>query len=222
MNSCPLCHCTESSLFHTDLHPGPLPEQLREYLHCSQCSLIFVPSKFHLNSQQEKALYDLHQNDPFDLGYRKFLSRLSDPLLAQLEPNSKGLEFGCGPGPALAKMLEQAGHNISLYDLYYFPDSQLVDPLQQQYRFITATEVIEHLAQPEQVVKQLWSLLEAGGQLALMTKLATDQQAFSRWHYILDPTHICFYSRETFEWLAKKLGAGLEIIGNDVVILRKP
>ena len=36
--------------------------------------------------QEEKAQYDLHENDPYDLGYRKFLSRLTDPLLAKLPP----------------------------------------------------------------------------------------------------------------------------------------
>ena len=55
-----------------------------------------------------------------------------------------------------------------------------------------------------------------------MTKLALDRDAFFGWHYKDDPTHIAFYSRETFEYLSGFWSAGLEIIGNDVIVMRAP
>lgn len=42
-------------------------------------------------------------------------------------------------------MLEEAGHNMALYDIYYHPDTAV---LEKQYDFMTATEVIEHLYHP--------------------------------------------------------------------------
>ena len=45
--------------------------------------------------------------------------------------------------------------------------------------------------------------------------------AFSRWHYKQDPTHVSFFSRETFTWLAARDGLTVEFIGNDVIILQK-
>ena len=78
--------------------------------------LVYVPSRYWLTQEDEKAVYDLHQNDPDDRGYRKFLSRLSAPLLQKLPPNQWGLDFGCGPGPALPDLLKAGGHRVDLYD----------------------------------------------------------------------------------------------------------
>jgi predicted TPR repeat methyltransferase len=116
-------------------------------------------------------------------------------------------------------MLREHGHEVALYDLYYAPDLTVFE---QQWDFITATEVIEHLGQPGQELQRLWHCLKPGGLLALMTKRVTSPQAFSTWHYKNDPTHISFFSESTFQWLASEWRAELEIVADDVVILRKP
>ncbi len=54
-----------------------------------------------------------------------------------------------------------------------------------------------------------------------MTKLTLDRKAFARWHYKNDLTHVCFWSRATFEWLAARWQADLAFIGNDVILLEK-
>ncbi len=178
--------------------------------------LVFVPPEFHLTAEEEKALYDQHDNAIGDPGYRRFLSRMFEPISQRVKPGAKGLEFGCGPGPALAAMFQEAGYHMELYDLYYANNPAA---LKQQYDFITATEVVEHLAQPGKVIASLLSMLNSGGTLGLMTKLVKDREAFASWHYIRDPTHICFFSRETFDWLAERYALKLDIIGNDVIIL---
>ena len=68
---------------------------------------MFVPRSYHLSAADEKAQYDLHENDPNDPGYRAFLDRLAGPLDKRLAPHSHGLDFGCGPGPTLSVMLEE-------------------------------------------------------------------------------------------------------------------
>lgn len=206
---CPLCSCTMIKDFAQDA--------ARLYYQCGDCALIFVPTKFHLSSVNEKAQYDLHRNVD-EPGYRKFLHRVFDPVLNHLDLESKGLDFGCGPGPVLATMFREQGHSMSLYDQFYFPDNSV---LQQEYDFITATEVFEHLQMPRDVIQTLWACLRKNGILAVMTKLAKDQLSFSTWHYKTDPTHIIFFSVQTFEFLAKSLNAEIEFFGNDVVLLRK-
>lgn len=207
---CPLCACSDTIEYHRD--------RSRPYLQCQQCQLVYVPDDYHLSSSAEKAEYDQHRNDVADTGYRKFLQRMAQPLIERLATGSEGLDFGCGPGPALADILQQAGFSMQLYDLYYYPDS---GTLHRHYDFITATEVIEHLARPWQVMQMLWPLLRPGGTLGLMTKLVIDRERFASWHYIRDPTHIAFYSRDTMTYLAQKLAADIEFIGDDVVLLRK-
>jgi 2-polyprenyl-3-methyl-5-hydroxy-6-metoxy-1,4-benzoquinol methylase len=207
---CPLCDSGQCIDFCEDKH--------RRYVQCQRCHLVFVDPRQWLNAEQERAIYDLHQNSPLDPAYRQFLSRLYQPLLARLNPGDQGLDFGCGPGPALSAMFAEAGFAVQLYDIFYYPEPSV---LQQHYQFITATEVVEHLHQPGRVIEQLWALLSAGGTLGLMTKLALDKAAFMRWHYKNDQTHVCFFSRQTFAWLAAHLQAELCIVGNDVILLSK-
>jgi hypothetical protein len=180
--------------------------------------VVFVPANFHLSPAEEKAEYDLHENDVQDAGYRRFLSRLLTPLLPRLPVVGRGLDYGCGPGPALAMMLEDAGHHCAKYDLFYCPDQTV---LAHHYDFITATEVVEHLGQPLEVLDRLWAQLNAGGVLAIMTKRVIDQTAFKNWHYKNDPTHIVFFADQTFEWLSERWQAQLEFIDKDVVFLTK-
>ena len=207
---CPLCKSMESSaLFHID--------KQREYYRCSLCDLTFVPPSQLPSQEAEKAEYDQHQNSPDDLGYRKFLSRLFTPLQTRINSKSHGLDFGSGPGPTLSVMFEEAGHTISLFDPFYAPDTR---ELTRQYDFITASEVVEHFHDPAREFALLWSLLKSGGWLAIMTKLALDKTAFSQWHYKNDPTHVCFYSEKTMEWLAETLQAEILMIGNDVILFQ--
>ena len=180
--------------------------------------MVFVPPSYFLDSQAEKAEYDLHRNEVGDLGYRKFLSRLARPLLERLPANASGLDFGCGPGPALAAMLEEAGHSVALYDIFYWPDARV---LQGSYQFVTATEVVEHLHDPATELDRLWGLLVPGAYLGVMTKLVKSAEAFANWHYKNDPTHVVFFSEQTWAWWAACYGAQLQRFGDDVVLLRK-
>ena len=215
---CPLCLATDISAYSKD--------KRRSYLSCGQCDLVFVPAEYHLSPQHEKDEYDKHQNSPGDVGYRKFLSRLTNPLFRQLLSRTSeggcnapvGLDFGCGPGPTISAMAEEEGIQVHNYDLFYFPDQSL---LKQQYAFITMTEVIEHISKPALLLETLDSMLLPGGILAVMTKRVLGQEAFQQWHYKNDPTHICFYSEETFNWIAQWMNWRLEVIDKDVVFFYK-
>lgn len=163
--------------------------------------------------------YQFHENDPADEGYRRFLSRLSEPLLNVLPPEQCGLDYGCGPGPALAMMMEDAGHRVALYDPFFYPREE---SLQQQYDFITCTEVVEHFHQPAEQFQILNSLLKPGAWLAIMTCFQTDDAAFAQWHYRRDPTHVVFYREATFHTLANDLGLRCEIPDRNIALLQKP
>ena len=208
--SCPLCLSDNCQLFHTD--------RARSYQQCDDCALVFVSSDFLPSSHEELQEYQLHDNNPADQGYRRFLSRLTAPLKKRLIPTATGLDFGCGPGPTLSVMMQEAGWKTAIYDPFFAKDNSV---LTRQYDFITATEVIEHIHKPYDVLPMLWNMLNNGGYLALMTKLVIDQKAFAHWHYKNDRTHVCFYSTTTFNFLAKQLKADIEFIDKDVIFLRK-
>ncbi|NOX96903.1 MAG: class I SAM-dependent methyltransferase [Nitrospirae bacterium] len=208
--ACPLCNTeTVRSYFQDDR---------RDYLRCQMCHLIFVPSGQFLSEREEKVRYDLHQNRPEDQRYRQFLGRIFNPLQERLAPGSYGLDFGSGPGPTLSVMFEEAGHSVTIYDYYY---ARKPSVLEKQYDFITATEVLEHLHMPGKELDRLWNCLKPGGSLGVMTKLALEPERFSQWHYKNDPTHVCFFSRSTFEWLAAQWLAELTFVDKDAAIFLK-
>jgi len=209
-NSCPLCGNNTHVAYHHDAQ--------RTYRRCSACLVIFVPAQFWLSQNAEKAEYELHQNDIHDKRYRKFLSRLYQPLLDVLQDTQvQGLDYGCGPAPALAEMLSESGLQMEVYDPIYFATSSV---LNKRYDFICATEVVEHFRDPDAEFERLFSLLKPHGVLAIMTKLVRDQASFRNWHYIRDKTHICFYSRETFSYIGGLYDADLTYYGDDVIFLQ--
>ncbi len=65
-------------------------------------------------------------------------------------------------------------------------------------------------------------MLRPGGILAVMTCFQTEDARFAGWHYRRDPTHIAFYRRATFAWLARRHGWTLTIPAKDVALLQRP
>jgi hypothetical protein len=209
-NYCPLCNSTHISAYFSNKDA--------EYLSCSQCDLVFAPKAQHLSNEDEKSRYDSHQNNPEDLGYRAFLSQVFNPVLDCIQPNSNGLDFGSGPGPTLSVMFEEQGYTVDLFDKFYANNQAIFN---NQYDFITATEVVEHLAKPGDELNRLYSMLNANGVLAVMTKMINDQTDFESWYYKDDPTHICFFSQDTMKYLANKWKVNIQFIGDDVVLFFK-
>jgi 2-polyprenyl-3-methyl-5-hydroxy-6-metoxy-1,4-benzoquinol methylase len=208
---CPLCKQEHNTWWHQRKH--------RDYWHCRICQLVFVGVAQQLSATAEKAEYDRHENDVDDPGYRRFLTRPFTAVTERLPAGARGLDFGCGPGPALAAMLEESGYDVTLYDLYYYPQAEA---LTRHYDFICLTEVIEHLSDPARVLTQLWALLNEGGWLVVQTQRVRNRAAFEHWRYVDDPTHIAFYAEDTFAWLARQLDARhWDITGRDVVVLQK-
>lgn len=208
--NCPLCLTASATAFCT--------VQERHYWRCEDCGLRFLQADLRPTLSEELAHYRLHNNDPEDAGYRHFLARLAEPLLQRLPAASHGLDYGCGPGPALAQMLREAGHSVRLFDPLFANDP---DALLQQYGFITCTEVVEHFHQPAAQFTLLTGMLQQHGWLALMTSLQDDDERFANWHYRRDPTHVCFYRLQTMHWIAQRYRLHIELPAANVVLLQQ-
>lgn len=209
--ACPVCRAPALDDF--------LNVDRRDYWCCKACQARFLDPAQRLSREAEHAHYLLHENDPDDPRYRRFLAKLADPLLARLMPASFGLDYGCGPGPALAAMLGEAGHEVALYDPFFHPDPA---PLAGTFDFITCTEVAEHFHRPADEFDRFDRLLRPGGWLAVMTCFQTDDARFANWHYRKDPTHVVFYRETTFRTIAAQRGWACEIVVKDVALMQKP
>ena len=207
---CRLCGDRSISVFYT--------ESERVYWKCLKCHVVFLHHSYFLDSHSEYQRYLTHKNNPADPDYRNFLNKLCEPLLKKLVPESSGLDYGCGPGPALAHMLAEAGHRMKLYDPFFhnYPGS-----LNLKYDFITCTETVEHFHNPAQEFLLLNSLLRAEGWLAIMTSLLSDETDFASWYYRKDPTHVIFYTKQSFQHLSEIYNWKLESPAENVILLQK-
>lgn len=208
---CPVCEAGAAAIF----------EEIdgKTYWRCSGCAATCLDRRFFPTIDEECRHYANHENDVDDPGYRRFLSRLAYPLLELSPPAQSGLDYGCGPGPALAAMLRKAGHEMHLYDPLFAADPA---SLRRTYDFIACTETAEHFHAPAKEFDRLKSLLRPGGVLALMTCFQTDDARFADWHYRKDPTHVVFYREETFRFLAAQWGWRVDVPAKDIVLLVKP
>ncbi|MCW8093449.1 class I SAM-dependent methyltransferase [Alteromonas sp. ASW11-130] len=209
-HACPLCQTNNTEFY--------IQDKRRSYWQCQTCDLVFVEKKALPSTCTELNEYKLHENDAEDEGYKNFLSRLAIPLLDALPLQQCGLDFGCGPSPVLAQILEDAGHEVAIYDPFFQPDESV---LTRKYDFISCTEAIEHFHNPHRELELWHRLLKSRGWLAIMTKRVLSKERFINWHYKNDQTHVSFFSEKTFNFIAKQWGFTLHIVTADVVLLQK-
>jgi len=212
---CRLCGARETRL----LLSGGRRAHEREFHRCARCDLVFVPDRFLLPRTQERKRYLLHQNEPNDEGYRRFLSRLADEVIARVAPGAQGLDYGSGNPPVLVMMLREAGLKAVGWDLFFLRRDER---LRRRYDFVTCSETAEHFRDPLAEFARLNWLLRPGGLLGVMTGMIDDWSGFADWHYRFDATHICFYSRETMRWIAGQFSWRVEFPRENVTIFRRP
>jgi 2-polyprenyl-3-methyl-5-hydroxy-6-metoxy-1,4-benzoquinol methylase len=222
---CPLCECGATRPFQ--------PELADAFRECPDCALVFLEPHAHPSLQAERARYLTHNNSADDPGYRKYLSDAVEPLVEVLEEgisasgvdpaaaraSLRGLDFGCGPGPAVQTMLAEQGIECANYDPFF---AFAPDLLERPYDFVICTEVVEHLRRPGHAWDLLDRLLKRGGWLSVRTEILTPDVDFETWWYRNDETHLCFYRSETMEWIADSYEWSLVEPRPNVRLFQKP
>ncbi len=190
------------------------------YYYCEACQYIFKSPECYQDLSTQKERYNLHENDENDVGYQAYFQRFIDFILPLVNQPKTALDFGCGRSSLLASLLTKEGITCDYYDPIYHPDTL---EEKKKYGLIVSTEVFEHLHQPREVFESLLERLEEGGYLAIQTQFhPNDVEAFKKWYYHQDPTHIVFFTAQTFRVLCKKYG--VEVIadnGKNMVLMRK-
>ena len=190
----------------------------KRYWKCGYCEAIFLDKEFYLSSNDEYKHYLTHNNDVNDPRYKKFLSNLMLPLIERIKLNSIGLDYGCGPGPALSLMLREKGYQMFNYDPFFHSKKR---NLLKKYDFICCTETVEHFHNPFGEFTRFNELLNNNGTIGIMTNFHSEQDIFENWYYIKDPTHVVFYNKKTFQIIAKIFDWDSEFLGNNLVFLKK-
>ena len=192
----------------------------RNYERCTHCSLIQLRRSQCPKLEEEKSEYMLHNNDPYDPRYRRFLRGVTQAMIQWLleeqrvSPNI--LDFGSGSGPAISVVLGEQGWNVHNYDPLYSPDKKHI---QRKYDLISSTEVVEHFYEPKISWELLFSLLKEDGCLVVMTQSSDrycTSESFGRWRYIREKSHVALYHTKTMQWLAQHYDMQLSILSPNI------
>lgn len=203
------------------LAKGSENSAVRTFFYCSNCHFVFSDPSLRLSEEAERARYLTHENNVNDESYQNFVQPLVDQVMSHfpIVEDRIGLDFGSGTGPVLTYLLRNQGYRIETYDPFFSPEIVMA---QAKYDFIVTCEVVEHLFDPIETFKQLFSWLKPGGLLIAKTHL-WEGQDFHQWYYSRDPTHVSFYSRPNLEFIRKLCGfATLEILDNRVFQFTAP
>lgn len=175
------------------------------YFQCKNCKGIFKHPEFYLSLRKEYGRYQLHENDVNDKAYQNFVSPITHAIQQNFSTTKTGLDFGCGSGPVAAKILNDHGYTIKLYDPFFY---NLPENLDQKYDFIVCCEVMEHFHHPNKEFKLLRNLLHQSGRLYCKTEILSSKTInnFKDWWYKNDPTHVFFYTTETLAWIKQHFG----------------
>ena len=165
------------------------------------------------------------QDSPIDyladaeLAYTTLISSLTDVIKPSKDANI--LEVGSGLGymtyalrkagyinatgvdiapDAIENAISEFGNFYVCADVYKWEDESA-----KQYDVILMTEVIEHIEQPEALIKKLISLLKVGGTLIMTTPNKSFFPESVIWATDSPPVHCWWFSEDSFTWLAQKL-----------------
>ena len=190
------------------------------YCHCKFCEYIFKSPECYQDFEAQKERYNLHENNDEDAGYIAYFQRFLEFSLPLVSKSKSALDFGCGRTSLLASLLQKEGIACDYYDPIYHPDT-LVEG--KKYDLIVSTEVFEHLHQPSLVFTNLLEMLNMGGYLAIQTEFhANEYEAFKKWWYPSDTTHVVFFRPQTFKVLCEMYGCRyVKDNGKNMVLIQK-
>lgn len=196
----------------------PLLDKFGDYYKCSICMAMVKHTSLYPNAEDEKQRYLAHVNDVNDIRFQNFTAPITNYIINHYSTSHLGLDFGCGTGPVITKVLRDLNYNVRKYDPYfaYYPGN-----LKYSYDFIAACEVVEHFYNPHKEFQSLFNLLKPQGSLVMMTLLYQDNFDFDTWYYRKDPTHVFIYRKETFEYICNQYGFRDLKIVDRLIVLRK-
>ncbi|MCB0364426.1 MAG: methyltransferase domain-containing protein [Bdellovibrionaceae bacterium] len=187
----------------------------RHYWWCPDCDLVFLDPQQRPDPGSERERYLSHNNDPGDPRYEKYLSLVVQPIIDEKAENSEPvlvLDYGCGPTTGIETLW--SGHDLSVesYDPFFYPNL----PLEPKHRFdyVISCESAEHFYEPHQDWYKISQLLKPDGKVILRTGWRPPtMEEFKKWGYHHDPTHVCFYSAKTVEWLRQNFKIEIRTVG---------
>ncbi|HNX27318.1 MAG TPA: class I SAM-dependent methyltransferase [Phycisphaerae bacterium] len=210
-NKCCICGHVSQNPEQTSIRSNvrKFRNEIFELWRCEKCRSIH--SKSDVNLDYYYSYYPFFKqtlDGILKMSYRRLTHRLKR---AGMSRTWKILDYGCGSG-LLMEYMRTDGYDAVGYDRYSADHS---DPiiLNRQYDLVVAQDVIEHAADPLEILRQLDSLVRPGGQIAIGTPNAAgidlkNPEKFV--HPLHQPYHRHIFAIDTLIQCAADLGWSLQ------------
>jgi len=195
----------------------------RVFYKCPQCWYIFTED---LASEQEA---EAHYKQQWEDQSVDFFRQQADAVLQVLNQFGRPhrlLDFGSGSG-ALTRELHSRGYDVTPLDPMehgFLRDQSYPQP----FDAVIAVEVIEHLPNPLEEIRDIANVLVPGGVAVFTTGLTNSFIArpdaaaqFKEWWYKDDPTHVGFFCERTLAAIGGLGPYTMGIAGNQIFTLQK-
>ncbi len=205
---CPICDGAEFSPKLRLVRQG----ESFEIVTCHHCGFIFV-------ADPEADTANHIDIDKIDWAFRPRHSQIRRLLLSRLSPGQKIIEIGCGRGEVGFLMrndpFEYTGYEpargLSDFGIRAgVPIIQTTFEATQRADAIIIDNVLEHVAEPAQLIDIAASALNRGGILVVITPNVNDVRALSpdwrKRHLWVPPDHINFFSAKDIRTMFERTG----------------
>jgi hypothetical protein len=213
-------------------HPGNFETTQFKLVHCGKCDVVYLdplptPSDLKLLYEDSVQFASDHYTDPEQVG--KILSYYGSELrslkLLGAAPG-KLLEIGAGlawvsraakeQNPSVETVAQDVSGECATacpwVDRYFVGTLEAL-PYRGPYNLISLTHVIEHLADPAAMLKNIAGLLASGGKVFITApfrptgwRQGSGIQPWRDYSYLHVPAHITYFSRRWFAQQADALG----------------
>lgn len=196
-----------------------LETKRKQFLRCAVCSFSFLHPEFLPSEEAAFNRYKQHCNNEDNEGYRQFLSKIIERALFYADKAESVIDWGSGPEPLASRFLREKGFSVFSWDPHF---SFSEKPKKAFYDLALCIETAEHFFYPQKDFAALFETLKPDAFALIHTHLAPeDDDAFLRWWYTEDITHVSFYSKRSLEMLGCMNDAELIAIENNKLAIFK-
>ncbi|MCO8120365.1 class I SAM-dependent methyltransferase [Stieleria sp. TO1_6] len=195
---CLICRSASDSFAHAKI----MGKYDIEYFRCRDCQFIQTETPYWLDEAYDDAIVS---TDVGLISRNQRFARITDRMLRFVYPSAmRCVDYGGGYG-MFTRMMRDRGHHFSHRDPYcenLFAAGNEAEPQASGFDFLTAFEVMEHLADPHADLQTLDSIAD---HWLVSTEVVPDSAPLPGqwWYYVLDGgQHISLWSRRSLQAIA--------------------
>jgi SAM-dependent methyltransferase len=226
---CPVCG---GATTHVATMPGKVIPQQFVLRQCAACGLSFVANPCTDYARiYDEAYYYGKGADPlvdyvFEMDHPKQTVRYYEwrgivDVVRALKPisaDTRWLDFGCGNGGLVRHVRDTIRCDVRGFDVGWITtraraaglpivDEAELDALRGTFDVVTAVEVLEHVADPLDVLRRIRGLLKPGGLFFYTTgNAAPFRHRLAEWRYVRPDIHVSYFEPRTLERALRSAG----------------